>query len=165
MRPVSSTRSSFVCRSSGISGDLVEQQRSSGCALEIALVLAHCASERAALVSEQLRLDEVRRNGAAVDGDHRPIRARAVVVQKLGGELLAGAGLADEHHGHLRRRDAPQLGFHLKHLGGLADELVALTGPRRGRAASARRPGRKRKRRDGRRRRRRGRYGSRKIDE
>ncbi len=48
-------------------GDLVEEDRAAVGALEEALVLAVGAGEAAALVAEQLALDELRRDGAAVE--------------------------------------------------------------------------------------------------
>ena len=52
-------------------GDLVEEQRAAVGALEEALVLAVGAGEAALLVAEDLALDQVRRDRAAVDGEER----------------------------------------------------------------------------------------------
>ncbi len=105
-------------------GDLVEKQRSARRALEIALMLAHGAGEGAALVAEELGLDQVRRDRAAVDGDDGSAGSRAVRVQELRGELLAGPRLADQHHGRLRRRDTAQLGGDVRHLRRFTDQLA-----------------------------------------
>ena len=56
------------------------------------------AGEGALLVAEQLALDQVARDRRHVDGDERAVPALAVVVQGAGDELLAGAGLAGDHH-------------------------------------------------------------------
>src|SRR5689334_23725435 len=48
-------------------GDLVEEERAAAGALEVALVLLRRAGEAAALVAEELALDQVRRDGAAVE--------------------------------------------------------------------------------------------------
>ena len=57
------------------------------------------AGEGAALVAEELVLEQVRRQRGAVDDDERPVAARARLVDRLGGEILAGAGLALQEHG------------------------------------------------------------------
>jgi hypothetical protein len=59
----------------------VEEKRSAGGALEVALVLAHCARKRTAFVPEQLGFDQIRRNGAAVHAHERPARPRALSVK------------------------------------------------------------------------------------
>jgi hypothetical protein len=48
-------------------------------------------------VPEQLGLDQVAGDGGHVDGDERAVAALAVVVQRAGDQLLAGAGLAGDH--------------------------------------------------------------------
>ena len=57
-------------------GDLVEEQRAAVRALEEAVVLARRAGEAALLVAEQLALDQVRRDRAAVDREEGAARAR-----------------------------------------------------------------------------------------
>ena len=75
-------------------GDLVEKQGPSVGALEVPLVHPVGAGEAAALVAEQLALDQVRGQGPAVHGKERFLAAAAQVVDRLGDQLLAGAGLA-----------------------------------------------------------------------
>src|SRR6185503_4274614 len=58
--------------------DLVEEHRAAVRALERARVRAGRAGERAALVAEQLALDQVRWDRAAVEDDERPLLARRV---------------------------------------------------------------------------------------
>ena len=67
--------------------------------LEDAAALARRAGEGAALVAEELGLEQVRRDGGAVEDDERPCRARALLVERLGEELFAGAGLAFDEDG------------------------------------------------------------------
>ena len=106
--------------------DLVEQQRAALRLLEQAVLVAVRARERAAAIAEQLRLDQVLRNRGAVDLDEGALRAPAVVVQRVGDELLAGAVLAlDEdvglgvgHGGHQIEQ--------LAHLPAAADDVVEL---------------------------------------
>src|SRR5438128_153123 len=58
-------------------GDLVEQQRAAGGGAEEAEALAHGAAEGAALVPEELALDELPREGCAVECDERALAPRA----------------------------------------------------------------------------------------
>ncbi len=73
--------------------------------LEDALALRRRAGERAALVTEELRLDEVRRDRGAVEDDERSLRARALVVDRLGEDLLAGPRRPLDHDRHVARRE------------------------------------------------------------
>jgi hypothetical protein len=61
--------------------------------------------ERAALMSEQLGFDEVLRDGAAIDGDERAMRAGTALVNGACHELLAAARLAGDEDGGLGGRD------------------------------------------------------------
>src|SRR5256885_2189221 len=79
--------------------DLVEKNGSAGRRFERAFARRDCTGERALLVAEQLALEELARNRAAVDHHERSGRARALAVDRFGGRLLAGAGLALEEHG------------------------------------------------------------------
>src|SRR5579862_1391383 len=51
--------------------DLVQEQRPAVGRLEQAFVRLYGASERAAGMPEQLRFEQIARNGAAIDGDER----------------------------------------------------------------------------------------------
>ena len=60
-------------------------------------------------MAEQLALQQVLGERAAVDADERAVAARAELVDRLGDQFLAGAGLAQEQHrgvglGHLPRQ-------------------------------------------------------------
>src|SRR5579862_9019423 len=79
--------------------DLIEEQRAAVGLLEAPAPLYVRTGKGAALVSEELRLEQVRRNRRRVEGDERSPRARTVLVQCPGDELLAGAGLARDQHG------------------------------------------------------------------
>ena len=92
--------------------DLVEEHRAAVGRLEHALARRHGARERAALVAEQLALQQVGRHRAAVDDQERLVAARAAVVNRLGGDLLAGAGLALQQDGGLAAR---RLAEHVEH--------------------------------------------------
>ena len=62
------------------------------------------AGERALLVAEQLALEQRRGNRGAVDGDERPVAARAQRVERAREQLLAGAALAAQQHRGVGRR-------------------------------------------------------------
>ena len=82
------------------------------------------AGERALLVAEQLRLDQVLRDRRAVDLDERALGALAVVVDRVGDQLLAGAVLAlDQDVGVAAGHALHQL-EHLVHLLALADDVA-----------------------------------------
>src|SRR5690606_38966876 len=79
--------------------DLVEEDGAAAGRLEGADAPLLGAGEGAALVAEELALDQVGRDRAAVDHDERAGRARALLVDRLGDGALAGAGLAVEQDG------------------------------------------------------------------
>ena len=90
--------------------------------------LAIGAGEGAALVAEQLRLDQRRRHGAAVDDDERLGRAPAGQVQRLGDALLAGAGLALHQHGGVAAGERGEARGERADRGRAADEAVEVVG-------------------------------------
>ena len=71
------------------------------------------AGEGALLVAEQLAFQQLGRDGAAVDGDERPLPARAGVVDGAGRELLAGARLAEDQHAGIVRGDLADQARHI----------------------------------------------------
>ena len=93
--------------------DLIEEQGAALGLLEPAHAARVGAGERALLVPEQLALDQFARDRRHVDGDERPALALAEIVQRLGDQLLAGAGLAGDQDGqvgiHQPRDDAVDL--------------------------------------------------------
>ena len=74
--------------------DLVEEQRSGAGVLERAPAQPIGARERAALVAEQLALDELLGQRRAVDGDQRRLRAGSSAMQLARDQFLARAALA-----------------------------------------------------------------------
>ena len=83
--------------------DLVEEQRAAVGHFETALARGDRAGEGSLLVTEQLGLEQLARDRAAVDGDERPVAARRLVMHGARDDFLAGAGLAgDEHRGLVR---------------------------------------------------------------
>ena len=90
---------------------------------------------------EQLGLDEVARDRRHVDGHERARAAAAVIVQGAGDQLLAGAGLARDHHREIGRHQAGQRPVDLLHGGRAPDQgniLVAGVGAGGRRAARPR---------------------------
>ena len=104
--------------------DLVEEQRAAVGALEPAAALRGGTGEAAALVAEQLGVDEARRDRTAVDAQDRPARARRPRVDRTRDDVLAGAGLAEQQDRCLGRRDLLDLANDLAQAGIRTDELV-----------------------------------------
>src|SRR2546430_5288345 len=73
---------------------------------EIYTLSLHDALPISFLVAEQLRLQQVLRHGAAVDGDERLVAARAATMDGARQQLLAAAALAgdrsEEHTSELQ---------------------------------------------------------------
>src|SRR4029453_414312 len=86
--------------------------------------MAHGAGERAALVAEKLRFDEIRGNRTAVDGDEWTRRPCTRCVKKAGHDLLARARFADQHARRPRGRDSSDLLDNVDHFGGFPDQAV-----------------------------------------
>ena len=104
--------------------------------LDLADRLLDRAGECAALVAEQLGLQQVLRDRAAVDGDERLLGARSEVVQRLRQRLLAGAALAQQQHRHVGRRELLDVAAELQHrLVGGDDPLDRRACRHRGKAA------------------------------
>ena len=88
--------------------DLVQEQRALVGQFEDAPLLRARVGERAFFVAEQLAFEQRFRDGRAVDGDEGLGLAEALVVQRLGDQVLAGAVLAFEQDGGgLADGDAP----------------------------------------------------------
>ena len=106
--------------------DLVEEEGATGRGLELADAALDGAGERAALVAEELALEQLVGDRGAVEGDERPA-AIGMVMDRAGDELLAGAGLALDQDRGVGRRHATDHLVDLLHGGGAADdELLAL---------------------------------------
>ena len=77
---------------------LIEEDRAAIGGFDAAGLVGERAGEGAAHVTEQLGLDEIRGDGAAVDGDEGAAAAAAVVMDGARDEFLAGARLAEDEH-------------------------------------------------------------------
>jgi hypothetical protein len=91
--------------------DLVEEQRSAVGELEAAALLLYRARKRAALVTEELALDQLRGDRGAVHFDEGAVRALRRAVDRARDELFAGAGLAGDQYAHAGRGDFGDLFF------------------------------------------------------
>ena len=78
--------------------DLVEEQGAAVRLLEPALAASNSAREGALLVAEKLRVDQLRRNRAAVHATERTAPKRRVLVNRAGDDLLAGSCFAEQQH-------------------------------------------------------------------
>src|SRR5688500_8546840 len=97
--------------------DLVEEQRAFTRALERTLSRRVRARERAALVTEQLTLDELLGQRRAVHGDEWLLRSPTQAMNVPGNELLPGAALSDDEYRARDRRDAGDRVLELLHRG------------------------------------------------
>ena len=77
-------------------------------------------------MAEELRLDELGGERAAVENDERLGSARAVRVQRLRDELFAGAGLAGDEDGGVARRDLADELHQLPHRAALPEDALEL---------------------------------------
>ena len=110
--------------------DLVEKQRSAGRVLERALAQAIGAGKRAALVAEQLALDQLLGQRGAVHRDQRRLRARSSPMQLARDQFLARAALPDDQHAARNRRDARDRITERPHRRAVADERRLAIEPR-----------------------------------
>src|SRR5262249_24715535 len=111
--------------------ELVEEHGAAVAHLEEALARHDRAGERAFLVPEELALDEVLGDRAAVEHHHRSLRARRQAVDGLRHRLLTGAGLALDDDGGVGRRDLLDDRVDLAQPLVLADDVAAAVLARR----------------------------------
>ena len=102
--------------------DLVEEHGAAVGRLERSGAIAVGAGEGAAHVTEELALDEVRADRAAVDDDERLLRARAALHDLGRDELLARAALALDEDVDVALRDLVEQREHPSHRQARADE-------------------------------------------
>src|SRR5262245_28522745 len=84
--------------------DLVEEDGPAMRSLEFADLQLVRAREGAALIPEKLTLQKLARHRSAIDLHEGPGSARGIVVNRTGHQLLTGAGLARDEHGHIHPR-------------------------------------------------------------
>ena len=76
-------------------------------------------------MAEQLGVDQLGRDRAAVDADDRTVRAPALGVDRTRDHLLARAGLAEDEHRCVGARHLLDALHHVAQAGGRADHGVA----------------------------------------
>src|ERR1700690_4127567 len=96
-------------RFEGEVADLVEKERAPFRLGECPHASRVGARERASLVTEELRLDQLARQGGHVDRDERPRAARAFEMDRAGYELFAGPALAGDENGQRVPSQTPHL--------------------------------------------------------
>src|SRR5882724_12991451 len=87
------------------------------------------AGEAAALVTEELALDQIRRYRPAIEWQKGLLAAPAQIVERLRDQVLAGAALAEQQHRRLGRCDFRDQVVHLLHLGRRAEEPAVVAEP------------------------------------
>src|SRR5262249_33630859 len=85
--------------------DLVEEDRSRVGLLEKTEVVGNRAGKGAANMAEELALNEIFRDRAAVDGDERPVFARTVRMDRARYQLFSRSAVAHDQHVGRRGRD------------------------------------------------------------
>ncbi len=83
------------------------------------------AGDGAAAVSEEFAFDQVFGEGAAVDRDHRAVRAEAGLVQGAGDEFFAAAGFAADQDGAFGGSDFGDQPFECLHRVAVTDQFAA----------------------------------------
>ena len=104
--------------------DFVEEQRAAVGVLESALAEPVGPGECPGFVAEQFVVEQVLVQGGAVHGHERLGPPRAVGVQRLGGEFLAGAALAEDQDGRPGRGVRLEPGDHVVHPRAIADHAL-----------------------------------------
>src|SRR5262249_27789073 len=104
--------------------DLVDQKRSTVRLFENAAAAADRAGERAALVAEELGLDEARRDRGAIEHDERALRAWSLVVERLGKHFFSGARFAFDDDRYVGGCDARAERVEAAHLGARAERFA-----------------------------------------
>src|SRR5690242_2593402 len=93
--------------------------------LELSDVAGRGSGERALLVAEELRFDQLAGNSRAVQCHKRAAVPRAAVVEGARDQLFAGAGFAEDTDPRLARGDTVDLGHDLAHgLAGMNDFVL-----------------------------------------
>jgi hypothetical protein len=104
--------------------DFVEEEGAVVGLLELADVAGGRAGERAFLVAEEFGLDQLARDGGAVERDERPGVARASLMKRAGDELLASAGIAENADAGFAGGDTIDLSHNAAHGFTRVDDLM-----------------------------------------
>ena len=109
--------------------NLVEEEAALVGHLELPELLLVGVGEGPLLVAEELALEEGLGDRRTVERDERAAAAGALVVDRLGDELLPRAALTGDEHGRLEGRDREHRPEDLLHAGRPADDVVELVAP------------------------------------
>ena len=93
----------FDLQREGNFADFIQEKRAADGGFKASFALGVGAGEGAFFVPEQFAFQKRFRDGAAVDGDKRPLFAGAALVDGLRRHFLAGSALAQEKHGGVGR--------------------------------------------------------------
>ncbi len=104
--------------------DLVEEHRAVVRELELARLVLDRPGEGAALEAEQLRLEQLGRQRRAIDFDEGPAASRRSGMNAARHQLLSGAALTTDEHGHVGVGDAVDELTHFSHLLAGAEQLA-----------------------------------------
>ncbi len=102
--------------------DFIQKQRAAVGLLEAALALGSSAGKRAALVAEELGLQQILGDGCGVDGDEGFLRTRRGLVQRAGDQLLTGTRFTSDQHRDVAGGQATDSAEHLLHCRGFAND-------------------------------------------
>src|SRR5438094_2931179 len=102
---------------------LVEEERAAMGHLEASDLLRDGPGERAPLVAEEFTLEEPRWDSRAIDLDEGSLAAAASVVDGARDQFLSRAGLAEDEHGRVGRRDGLHLLEDVSERAALADDF------------------------------------------
>ena len=89
--------------------DFIEKQRAAIGVFKLADTFTRGAGERAALMAEQFRLEQLLGNRRAIERHERFVRARPEVVQAAGDQLFAAAGFTTDQYVDRQRRQIQHL--------------------------------------------------------
>src|SRR5262249_9014103 len=104
--------------------NLIEEQCALLCLLKEAALIHLRIREGASQVAKQLALEELFRNGGAVDRHRRSIPAIAVVMNRLGRQLLTSSTFAGDQEIRRTVGHTPDQIKYLLHRFALADDLM-----------------------------------------
>src|SRR5687767_4005739 len=103
---------------------LVQEQRSAVSLLYTTGKIPDRSRESSLLVPEKFRFEEILRNSGAVNRDERAIASRALRVQRLSNEILAGATFPFDQHRLQCARDATNSADDFPDLWVLSDDVL-----------------------------------------
>ncbi len=116
----------FALGGEGHFSDFVQKEGAAVALLEASDALTVGAGEGTFFMAEEFALEEILRDGGAVDGEEAVTAALAVVMNGAGDEFLARSALAGDHDGGFAARDASDHFKDLLHRLGLTDDFILM---------------------------------------